>query len=135
MLLISLYLLSKIDPFFNIKNITIDWFVKSQPLHFKAPNYYKNIKQLIFQFFDETETLNRKTMLAQIKLYRKRVTIREPETVAFKVEELRTFVKRFNYWKINELQWGLANDTNNADPRQLLLNGISIKYEIGEEVR
>ena len=27
------------------KNITIDWFVKSQPLHFKAPNYYKNIKQ------------------------------------------------------------------------------------------
>ena len=117
------------------KNITIDWFVKSQPLHFKAPNYYKNIKQLVFQFFDETEALNRKTMLAQIKLYRKRVTIRDPETVAFKVEELRTFVKRFNYWKINELQWGLANDTNNADPRQLLLNGISIKYEIGEEVR
>ena len=117
------------------KNITIDWFVKSQPLHFKAPNYYKNIKQLVFQFFDETETLNRKTMLAQIKLYRKRVTIRDPETVAFKVEELRTFVKRFNYWKINELQWGLANDTNNADPKQLLLNEISIKYEIGEEVR
>lgn len=117
------------------KNITIDWFVKSQPLHFKAPNYYKNIKQLVFQFFDETEALNRKTMLAQIKLYRKRVTIRDPETVAFKVEELRTFVKRFNYWKINELQWGLANDTNNAGPKQLLLNGISIKYEIGEEVR
>ena len=117
------------------KNITIDWFVKSQPLHFKAPNYYKNIKQLVFQFFDETETLNRKTMLAQIKLYRKRVTIREPETVAFKVEELRTFVKRFNYWKINEVQWALSNDIYSADPKPLELNAIDIKYEIGEEVR
>ena len=55
--------------------------------------------------------------------------------VKFKVDELRTFVKRFNYWKINELQWGLKNDENTVIPDKFELNGITIKYELGEEVR
>ena len=54
---------------------------------------------------------------------------------AFVIDEYRTFVKRFNYWKINELQWGIRNDDETAIPAQLILNGIDIKYEIGEEVR
>ena len=74
-------------------------------------------------------------MNAQIKLYRKKITLREPETIQFKIEELRTFVKRFNYWKINEIQWGLGSDANTSTPAQLEFNGISIKYELGEEVR
>ena len=114
---------------------TINWLIKSQPLHMKAPNHYKNLKQLIFQFADTQNTQITKTMLAQIKLYRKKITVREPETVAFKIEELRTFVKRFNYWKINEVQWGLANDIETNTPTRFELDGITIKYEIGEEVR
>ena len=117
------------------ENKDINWLVQSQPLHFNAPNYYKNLKQLVFQFFRDDNQLINNTFLAQIKLYRKRVTVRDPETVAFKIEELLTFVKRFNYWKINELQWGLQNDLETTSPRQLKLNGLSIKYEIGEEVR
>ena len=116
--------------------VTIDYMLMSQPLHFKASNYYKNIKQLVFQFgTDDEESDQIRTLLAQIKLYRKKVTVREPEVMNFKVDQLRTFVKRFNYWKINELQWALANDTETSMPNKLELNGISIKYEYGEEVR
>lgn len=114
----------------------INWFIMSQPLHMSAPNYYKNLKQLVFQFSnDNTSDIATKTMNAQIKLYRKRVSIKEPETIKFQIENLRTFVKRFNYWKINEIQWALANDTETNVPKKFELNGISIKYEIGEEVR
>lgn len=115
--------------------IAIDWFVQSQPLHMNAPNYYKNLKQLVFQFSESQKEDVNKTMLAQIKLYRKKITVREPETIDFRIEGLRTFVKRFNYWKINEVQWGIANDNSTSVPQRLELNGISIKYEIGDEVR
>jgi hypothetical protein len=71
----------------------------------------------------------------EIKLYRKTITYKEPETIRFKIDEFKTFVKRFNYWKINELQWALSSDAETATPAQLILNGIDIKYEIGEEVR
>lgn len=114
---------------------SIDWYVRSQPLHMNAPNYYKNLKQIIFQLYDKDETIKQKSMNAQIKLYRKKITLREPETIQFKIEELRTFVKRFNYWKINEVQWGLGSDANTSTPAQLEFDGISIKYELGEEVR
>lgn len=115
----------------------INWFILSQPLHFNSPNYYKNIKQLVFQMSDSdgTKGMFTKTMNAQVSLFRKKLVQREPETVGFKITELRTFVKRFNYWKINELQWKLSNDTDTATPFRLELNGISVKYDIGEEVR
>ena len=113
--------------------VRIEWMAQSQPLHMNAPNYYKNIKQLIFQLVETTD--KQMTIMAQIKLYRKKVTVREPEVVAFKIDELRTFVKRFNYWKINELQWGLASDPETVTPAKLILSGVTVKYEYGEEVR
>lgn len=113
----------------------IDWYILSQPLHMKAPNYYKNIRQLTFQFYEDSENRTQKTMNAQVKLYRKNITLRAPETIKFTIENLRTFVKRFNYWKVNEIQWGLANDTATSTPKPFEINGLSVKYEIGEEVR
>lgn len=111
----------------------IDWQIESQPLHFEMPNHYKNMKQLIFQFEEATNI--EQTIRAQIKLYRKQITYREPEVIGFKVEGYRTFIKRFNYWKINELQWALAADPETEAPAQLRMNGITIKFERGEEVR
>lgn len=113
----------------------INWFLMSQPLHMNAPNYYKNMKQLVFQFAEADDNIVTKTMNAQIKLYRKRLSIKEPETIKFQIENLRTFVKRFNYWKINEIQWALGNDTDTNVPKQFELNAVGIKYEIGDEVR
>lgn len=117
--------------------IQIDWKIASQPLYFKAPTYWKNLKQLVFEL-SESQTTDKtatKTMNAQIKLYRKNLELKDPETIQFRIETLRTFVKRFNYWKINELQWILTNDTETVVPKRLELNAIAVKYEIGEEVR
>jgi hypothetical protein len=112
---------------------TINWYIISQRLHLGAINHYKNLKQLIFQLVQSNTYEN--TIDTEIKLYRKIVSYKEPDTIKFKVDEYRTFVKRFNYWKVNELQWCLSNDNTTATPAQLILNGIDIKYEIGEEVR
>ena len=112
---------------------SISWRIESQRLHFGLPNHYKNIKQLIFQLKQANDYQN--TIKAQVKIYRKTIDYSEPQIVYFDVDEYRTFVKRFNYWKINELQWILTNDPDTTIPAQLKLNGINIKYEIGEEVR
>ena len=101
----------------------------------KAPNYYKNLKQLVFQLLDDNKDNNEHTILVQIQCYRKKLDTKEPELIAFKIDELRTFVKRFNYWKINEVQYALASDKEAIIPTRLRLNGVSIKYELGEEVR
>lgn len=141
------------------KNVPIDWYVVSQPLHFNAITYYKNIKQLIFHLYDdlyiEDEMIKAQSIKAQIQIFRKKLDVRRPELIDFKIDNLRTFVKRFNYWKINELQWSLSADirytTKNIkissksvlpieidttdNPQPLKLNGLSIRYEIGEGVR
>jgi len=117
----------------DLKTRYIEWQIESQPNHFDAPNYYKNLKQLIFQLEEATNT--EQTILIQMRLYRKQFALKEPETIKFKIDSYRTFVKRFNYWKINEMQWGLAADLDTANPAQLKLNGLTIKYEISEEVR
>lgn len=117
------------------KEKRIEWFIVSQPLHMKAPNYYKNLKQLVFQFLDEVLDNKEHSITVQIQCYRKKLSTKEPELITFKIDELRTFVKRFNYWKINEIQYALADDFETVIPTRLRLNGVSVKYELGEEVR
>lgn len=111
----------------------INWRVESQPLHFDLPSHYKNIRQIIYQLEESTDSLQ--TMLSQIKLYRKSITYRDPDILRFKVDGYKTYVKRFNYWKVNELQWAIGADPDTETPAQLRLTGITIKFEPGEEVR
>ena len=136
----KLYEFKASDLYYDLPNTPneqmIEWNMISQQLHMNAPDNYKNLRQLVFQLYDNnanSETLY--TILATIKLYRKKAEVRAPETIKFKIDELRTFVKRFNYWKVNEIQWALSNDAETHTPIKLQLNGISVKYEIGEEVR
>lgn len=114
---------------------TINWRFMSQRLHFGLPNHYKNMKQIVFHMVQSTT--HDTTVNAQVKLYRKTVNYKELEVIPFEfgIDEFRTYVKRFNYWKINMLQYGIANDDKTAIPARLVLNGIGVKYEIGEEVR
>ncbi len=116
---------------FGVRNIT--WYIESQPLHFKAPNNYKSISQLIFHFQESTP--QEQTVQAQVKLHRKQFTLTEPELIRFKVEGYRTFVKRMNYWKVNNLQWSLATDHDTIHHARLNINDITIKYSVGDEVR
>ena len=93
----------------------------------------KNLRQLIFHL-EETDEVDY-TINSQIKLYRKRVSIKPVDVINFKIEGYRTHIKRFNYWKINELQWMLSADEHSRTPKQFKLNGLTIKFEMGEEVR
>lgn len=150
--------LKGITGFISRNNLPIDWRVVSQPLHFSAPTYYKNIKQLIFQLYSDKEEISNDSIIAQIQVFRKKLDVRAPETISFKIDKLRTFVKRFNYWKVCELQWALSADIRYSlqkreyvpysgkneilyqvdttdNPQPLRLNGININYEIGGEVR
>jgi hypothetical protein len=125
------------DKYYDVGNEPIRWMFMSQRLHFNLPNHYKNMKQLVFHLVQSTGHIS--TFNAQIKLYRNSVNYKDMEVIPFDfnfaVDEFRTFVKRFNYWKINMLQYGVANDDKAAVPARLVCNGIDIKYEIGDEVR
>lgn len=125
------------DKYYDEGNEPINWRFLSQRLHFNLPNHYKNMKQLVFHLVQSTGHIS--TFNAQIKLYRNSVNYKDMEVIPFDfnfaVDEFRTFVKRFNYWKINMLQYGIANDDRAAVPARLVCNGIDIKYEIGDEVR
>lgn len=125
------------DKYYDVDNEPIRWMFMSQRLHFNLPNHYKNMKQLVFHLVQSTGHIS--TFNAQIKLYRNSVNYKDMEVIPFDfnfaVDEFRTFVKRFNYWKINMLQYGVANDDKAAVPARLVCNGVDIKYEIGDEVR
>jgi hypothetical protein len=125
------------NQYYDVDNEPIQWMFMSQRLHFNLPNHYKNMKQLVFHMIQSTGHIS--TFNAQVKLYRNSVNYKDMEVIPFDfnfaVDEFRTFVKRFNYWKINLLQYGVANDDKAAVPARLVCNGIDIKYEIGDEVR
>jgi hypothetical protein len=125
------------NQYYDVDNEPIRWMFMSQRLHFNLPNHYKNMKQLVFHMVQSTGHIS--TFNAQVKLYRNSVNYKDMEVIPFDfnfaVDEFRTFVKRFNYWKINLLQYGVANDDKAAVPARLVCNGIDIKYEIGDEVR
>ena len=76
----------------------------------------------------------------QVNCYRKKVNgnVNEPDdylNVNYKVESIRTFVQRLNYSKINEFQYQISYDDENAFEIPLSLNSISIKYKVGGQVR
>ena len=55
--------------------------------------------------------------------------------VNYNVEAARTYVLRLNYSKVNEFEYLLSSDEENAISIPLSLNSITIKYKIGSQVR
>lgn len=125
----------------------IEWFVKSQKLHLSALNNYKHVSNITFvsvhdsNILQNTEyNINELDFKLQVNCYRKKVNgnINEPDdfvNVNYKVETIRTFVQRLNYSKVNEFQYQLSSDEENAIEIPLSLNSITIKYKIGGQVR
>ena len=147
----NIYELNKLDTnYFDYdgkKRTNIDWFVKSQKLHLNALNNYKHISNITFvsvhdsNILQNTEyNINELDFKLQVNCYRKKINgnINEPNdfvNVNYKVETIRTFVQRLNYSKINEFQYQLSSDEENAIEIPLSLNSITIKYKIGGQVR
>ena len=58
-----------------------------------------------------------------------------PETMAFYVDMIRTFVKKLNYMKVGQFQFEMLSDDDNAQQSPLSLTSIVVKYKTTGQVR
>ena len=115
------------------KKYNIQWNITSQKLHLGANNHYKHVYNITLSSVLDTETPL--SMILNVRNYRKQVDAGKPQILEYKVDTIRTFVKRLNHAKINEFQYLLSNDEDNVIQKPLSLANISVKYKILEEVR
>jgi hypothetical protein len=124
----------------------IDWNLKSQKLHLNATNYYKHIVNITFNSVHDKDALTKSysnvddlDFKLQVNNYRKRLdgNIGKDDylTVNYKVETIRTYVQRLNYSKVNEFQYLLSSNEENAINIPLSLSSITVKYKISNQVR
>ena len=111
----------------------IDWYFTSQRLHFDQINNYKAIKGINLSVKgDEKLTAKMST-----KAFRSLYHPEQSEVVEIKMNDLRTFVKRFNLMHVVDFQYKIENDsdTDTSHQHQFKLNSLSVKYEVKERVR
>lgn len=125
----------------------VSWLVRSQKLHLSALNNYKHIINMTFVSVHDSNILQNSEynidgldFKLQVNCYRKKVdgninSLDDYVTVNYRVDTIRTYVQRLNYSKINEFQYQLSSDEENAMDIPLSLNSITIKYKIGGQVR
>lgn len=111
----------------------IDWEVRSQKLHFNASNFYKHISSITFNAV--TDNNNKFTFRMRATNYRKLVSEKQPETLEYKVDVIRTFVKRFNFAKVSEFQYSLYNNNEDARPQPFAITNLAVKYKITGNAR
>lgn len=113
----------------------IDWHITSQKLHLNANNNYKHIVNMTFSAVENEDTNTSLSINLTVKNYRHFVDEGKEEVFDYRVQLIRTFVKRLNYAKVREFQYTLRMDDENAIKLPLSLSAISIKYKIGGQVR
>ncbi len=111
----------------------IDWNFKSQKLHLNVINYYKHISNLtLYSVLDSDKQVN---FVMDVNNYRKTVNTTEIQTISYKVDTIRTYVKRVNFPKVNEFQYNIHQDDEQAIRLPLSLSGITVKYKVSGQVR
>ena len=116
----------------------ISWSLKSQKLHFNAINYYKAISNItLSSVMDKApDSANPFTCNMRVTTYRKIMDgTQAPETMAFYVDMIRTFVKKLNYMKVGQFQFEMLSDDDNAQQSPLSLTSIVVKYKTTGQVR
>ena len=137
------------DDVYNAGKNNISWFIKSQKLHLNAVNYTKHIISIILNTVnDGTLENNDRQIILKVNNYRNKVSIgknianlnNESDTMSFTVDYVRTFVKKLNYYNVNEIEYTLSdfaseNGTIIMTAKPLSLSCITIKYRITNEVK
>lgn len=121
----------------DVEEQQIDWFIRSQKLHLGTLNYTKNIISMIINNV-ETETTNEQVSFnLSIRNYRTKISDRYsvPQNLLYKVDMLRTYVKRCNSRKVNEFQYTMTYDDENAIQIPLSIHSIIVKYTVSGQVR
>jgi hypothetical protein len=137
-------ILTKLDDsysnYFDYDDSEIDWYFTSQKLHLGTLSNYKNIMSININNVEHEDVEEDVSYNLNIKNYRISRSDRyvEPQNFGYKVDMLRTFVKRCNSRKVNEFQYTLSSDTGdngNAIQLPLSIHSIIIKYTISGQVR
>lgn len=137
-------ILTKLDDsfsnYFDYDDGLIDWHFTSQKLHLGTLNYYKNIMSIIINNVEHEDVKEDVSYNLDVKNYRISSSYRyvEPQNFSYKVDMLRTFVKRCNSRKVNEFQYTLSSDTGdngNVIQLPLSIHSIIIKYTVSGQVR
>ena len=111
----------------------IEWSFTSQRLHFGQINNYKAVKGINLNL-KGTETMTAKL---STKAFRNLYHPEQSDMLEIKINDLRTFIKRFNIMHLIDFQYKIENDTSidKEQQHQLMLNSLSIKYEVKERIR
>lgn len=130
---------STIDYFdlINTDKMKIDWYVESQKLYLGANNNYKHISNITLFSVQEGGNNDKLSLELNVKNYRKNVNNGKSEDFDYKIDVIRTYVKRVNYAKVCEFQYKLSsNSQSNIElDIPLALSNVSVKYKIGGQVR
>ena len=108
----------------------INWYFTSQRLGFGQINNYKAIRAINMNLRGDDVNATLYT-----KAYRDTYHPEQDDVVEIKINELRTFVKRFNLIHILDFQYRIENDAAAEVQHQFQLNSLSLKYEVKEGVR
>lgn len=126
----------------SLKSGRIDWFLSSQKLHLNAINYYKHIINLTFFGYNYGDKDVNVRFNLRVVNYRKQTDTNETKSfsaVDYKIQLIRTFVTRINYYKVNQVQYILESsrgeDEEDRIPVPLSLTAISLKYLVTGQVR
>lgn len=120
------------DNFSDFVGDNIEWFFRSQKLHFGAPNNYKHIRQLNVITTQSGHELRYKLKFIN---YRNLNNLAETDTVDFEIDQLTTLIKRVTFMKTNAFQFEISDDTTDDKPKYFETPDIAIKYRITERVR
>lgn len=114
------------------ETIPFDWYIKSQKLHFNAPNNYKHIRSLSIITTQDSDSMRFKLEFTN---YRNLDNLTDNYVVEYDIDQVSTVIKRVNFVKTNAFQFVIANDEHDSYPTKFVTPDISIKYRITERLR
>lgn len=112
----------------------IEWSFESQKLHFNAINNYKTVRSININTNGEGSLVTTYTTKCYRDMYHpEKSVVRE-----IKINDLRTYVQRYQLMHLTNFSFGLSN-YDNAElidiVEPLSLNSVSIKYDVNGMVR
>lgn len=122
---------NNIDEYKDWTGNNIHWNLKSQPLHFGAPNNYKEVSKVSII-----------TNMAKSKIayelgftnYRNLNNINNKDQVMYDIITLSTIIKKVSFVKTNAFQFSIESIDEHTDSA-FIISSITVKYRITEVVR
>lgn len=108
------------------------WNIKTQKLHFNAPNNYKHVREV-----DIVTDMTANSMRYELIFtnYRNLNNLSQFDVVKKQISSLTTVINRVNFIKTNAFQVELKNDKTDNEQHKFVTPNIAIKYRVTERIR